>query len=467
MHAVTILSAIFVLTVSMIIRSIDALRFQAFGVDTFTNLLYSKRLRHGTLNLYKVGKIVYPPFLPRLIYYLQGKLSIRKLHLIPKLFDLFTSVMVLWFSFWLSGDEFAAFLALLLYTFSPINVINGYGIGTRTIGSSMFVLTILASYVTMFSIHINYAMLILAIFSCILMMLTSRIAYKSYMILVVSTAILLLLDRAFIVFILVSGLALVLCLLITRGRFVEDLKGHLFLIGFFKNRMRRKSIIKQFTLVFYYDFSWCLGILVIIKGADLFLSGWLLTIVALSFFWPWGEGERHIALATAPSSILATIYLVQQPFLVIPLLLLEISIITRLSLKIIKGQVSVSVDRHLLSLFDVISKIEGDSLFLCLPLVYSAPIAFFCEKKVLYGESSSREGVFFQAEVLDSTKTQSELEELVLKYPVTHIFIDRYEFPLNMKSNLWLPIIQEERFTVLRRENSVLAESGQTLMKVS
>jgi hypothetical protein len=452
MYLTTIISVVFVLALSLIIRSVDIFRFHAVGIDTFANLLYSKRLKTGSLNLHKVGKIVYPPLLPRLLYYLEGWLSVRILHVIPKLFDVLTSITVFLFTLWFLGNEFVAFLALLIYTFSPINVINGYGIGTRNIGSFFFVFTILASYVAMLDAQVKYIMFVLATASCILMMLTSRIAYKSYFLLVIVTAILLPLNNVFGMFLLVSVISLVLCLLVTRGKFIDDLRGHIFLIHFFRNRRgKEESLTKRTALVFYYDLWWCVGILTIISGADMFFATWLCTIIAISFLWPWGEGERHIALGAAPASIFAASYLSQQPFIIIPLLLLEIFIIVRHSIKVLRGQLLVSVDELLLSLFNAIKQIEGDSLFLCLPTVYSAPVAYFTDKKVLYGENSSQEGILFQAEVLDAIKTQSGLEDLALKYSVTHLFVDKNNFPLTISSDCWDRIIQEERFIVLRR----------------
>lgn len=456
MYPMTIMSVVFVLALSIIIRCVDIFKFHALGIDTFANLLYSKGLRDGSLNLYKVGKIVYPPLLPRLLYYLEGRLSVRLLHVIPKLFDVLTSITVFLFTLWFSGNEFVALLALLIYTFSPINVINGYGIGTRNIGSFFFVFTILASYVAMFDTQVNYIMFVLAIASCILMMLTSRIAYKGYFLLAIVTAILIPLNNMFGMFLLVSVISLVLCMLMTRGKFINDLKGHIFLINFFRKRKgKEESITKRIALVFYYNLWWCVGILAIISGADnnnLFFATWLCTIVALSFLWPWGEGERHIALGTVPASILAASYLLQQPFIIIPLLLFEISVIVRHSIKVLQGQLLVSVDKSMLSLFNAIKEIKGDSLFLCLPTVYSATIAYFTDKKVLYGENSSQEGILFQAEVLDAIKTQSDLEKLALEYSVTHLFVDKKTFPLAISLNYWDPIIQEERFTVLRRK---------------
>jgi len=454
MYLLTIISVAFVLALSIIIRSVDTLRFYALGVDTFANLLYSKRLRDGSLNLYKVGKVVYPPLLPRLLSHLQDHLSVRTLHLIPKLFDVLTSIAVFLFTLWFTGNEFTAFWALLIYTFSPINIINGYGISTRNIGSFFFVLTILASYEAMYDAQFKYAMFLLATASCVLMILTSRIAYKSYFILAIVTFILLPLNSLFGIFLLVSAISLVLCLLITRGEFINDWMGQIFLINFFRKRRAKNSIAKQIAFVFYYDLWWSIGILAIIEGADLFLATWLSTMVALSFLWPWGEGERHIALGTVPASILAASYLLQQPFITILLLLLEILIIIRISTRVLQGRYIVSVDRSLLNLFNALKEIGNDSLFLCLPPVYSAALAYFAEKKVLYGESSSQEGILFQAEVLDAIKTEGGVEELASKYSVTHIFIDKSNFPLAISYNRWDPIIQEERFSVLRRKNT-------------
>jgi len=454
MYPTTIIAVGVVLATSIIIRSVDIFRFHAFGVDTFGILQYSKWLRGNSLNLYKVGKIAYPSFLPRLLNLLQGLFSVRVLHIIPKLFDVFTSIVVFLFTLWFSGSEFIAFLALLICTFSPISVINGYGISTRNVGSFFFVLTILASYVAMFDAQVKYSMLVTAITCCTLMMLTNRIAYKSYFLLVIGTAILLPLNSSYGTFLLVSVTSLVLCLLVTRMKFLNDLKGQIFLINFFrKRREKEKSVMKRIALTFYYDLWWCVGILAIINGADLFLATWLVTMIALSFLWPWGEGERHIALGVAPASILAASYLSQRLFMIIPLLVLEISLIIRLSNKILQGRVVVSVDQRMLSLFNMIRDVGDDPLFLCLPPKYSFPVAYFTNKRVLYGDGTSQEGVLFQVEVLNAIKTQNGLEELALKYSVTHIFVDRNNFPLAINSNRWNPIIQEEHFTVFRRKS--------------
>jgi len=442
-----------VLVLSMIIRSVDTFRFYALGTDTFVNLLYSKWLRDGSLRLYKAGKIAYPPFLPWLLCHLQNRLSIRVLHLIPKLFDVLTSISVFLFTLWLSSNDLIALLALLIYTFSPINVINGYGILTRNVGSFFFAFTIMASYVAMFGSQFRYTIFVLGIATCILMMLTSRIAYKTYFILVTVMAILSALSSMFFMFLLISLTSLALCILITRGKFIDDIKGQIFLINFIRRRRRKgESVVKRIALVFYNNLWWCTGILAILNGASLFLLTWLCTIVALSFFWPWGEAPRHIALGSAPASILSALYLFRQPFMIVPLLLVEIAIICRFSIKVLHGQFLVSVDRNMLSLFKAVKKIENNSLFLCVPPVYNALVAYFAEKKVLYGEYSNQEGLLFQAEVLDAIKTQSGLEELASRYPVTHLFVDSNNFHFTINSSRWEPVIQGERFMVFRKK---------------
>jgi hypothetical protein len=455
MDPLTIILAALVLALSIIIRSVDMFRFHAFGVDTFGVLLYSRWLKDGLLNFYKVGKqAAYPSFLPRLLGHLQRLLSVRAMHIIPKLFDVLTAITVFWFTLWFSGNEFGALLALLICTFSPINIINGYGIGTRNVGSFFFVLTLLTSYVTIFNTEARYAMFALAIASCVLMMLTNRIAYKSYFFLAIATLILLPLNILFGMFLLVALISFALCLLVTHGGFMNDLKGQIFLIEFFRNRKsKEKSLMKRVILVFYYDLWWCIGILAVFSGANPFLALWLCTIVALSLLWPWGEGERHIALVIAPASILAASQLSHQPFIMIPLLLLELSIIIRISIKVLQGRYLVSVDRSLLNLFNAIKGLKDDCLFLCLPPVYSTSVAFFTGKRVLYGDGTSQEGILLQAEVLDAVKTQDDVEALTSKYSVTHIFVDKREFSLAISYNHWEPIIQENRFAVFRRQN--------------
>ncbi len=437
----------------MIIRSVDTFRFYALGSDTFVNLLYSKGLKDGSLKLYKAGKIAYPPFLPWLLCHLQDRLSVRALHLIPKLFDVLTSITVFLFTLWLSSNDLIALLALLTYTLSPINVINGYGILTRNIGSFFFAFTIMASYVAMFDGQFRYIIFVLGIASCILMMLTSRIAYKTYFILVAIATILSVLDSVFLMFLLLSMTSFALCVLTTRGKFIDDIKGQIFLINFIRRRRgNEESVAKRIALVFYNNLWWCTGILAILNGASLFLVTWLCTITALAFLWPWGEAPRHIALGSAPASILSASYLFGQPFMIVPLLLVEIAIICRFSIKVLQGRFLISVDQNMLGLFKAVKEVEDDSLFLCVPPVYNAPVAYFAEKKVLYGEYSNQEGLLFQAEVLDAIKTQCGLDELASRYPVTHLFVDKNNLNFAINSDYWEAVIQEDPFVVFRKK---------------
>ena len=457
---ITIILVAFVLALSIMLRSVDVFRFYAYGGDTFANLLYSKWLKGGSRNLYKIGKIVWPPLLPRLLYHLPLRLRARAL--IPKIFDVLTSVTVFLFTLWSTGDKFIAFLALLFYTASPINIATGWGISSRNIGSFFLAFTLLASYVAIFDANVRYILLLLAIVSGVLMMFTSRIAYKSYYILAVATIILWQVEILFAVVLLIAILSFVLCLLITRGGFINDLKGHIFLINFFRNRRVKKgSIVKRIVIIFKYDLWWVVGVLAFISGTsalslndtNLFLSTWLFTMIALSFLWPWGEGERHIMFGTAPASILAASYLSKHPLMIIPLLILETYNIIKRMLSLLKGKNPVSVDESMLKLFKIMKETIGDSLILCLPPYYSFPVAYFTEKKVLYGEMSSEEGILFQAEVLDSIHTEENLEELVTKYSVTHLFVDKDQFPLSISPNRWDPILQEEKIVVLRRKD--------------
>jgi len=468
LELITIILVAFVLVLSIILRSVDVLRFYAFGSDTFGNLLYSKWLGDSSFNLYKVGRIVYPPFLPKLLYHLQRRLSLRLLHLIPKIFDLLTSLAVFLFTLWLSGSEFIAFLALLFYTFSPVNVISAWGISTRNIGSFFLMFTLFTSYVAIANTNVRYIMPLLAIVSGTLMMLTSRIAYKSYYIIVVATVILWPIKIQFSMFLLIAVLSSILCLLITKRGFIDQLKEQIFLINYFKNRRKEKgkkeSMWKQITVkfdIFKFDLWWIAGVLAFIYSVsthslndfNLFLSTWLFTIIALSFLWPWGEGERHIMLGTAPASILAASYLSEQPLIIIPFLAVETFIIARRSLLLLKGKDLVSVDRHLLKFFNTMKETMGESLILCLPPVYSFTVAYLTEKKVLFGDGASQEGIHFQSKVIDSTKTEKDMEELVEKYSVTHLFVDKNHFPLSISSNKWEPVLHEENFIVLRRKD--------------
>lgn len=447
----TVTVAAVVLVISLVVRCLDALRFQAFGVDTFANLLYARKMKGGSLCLYKTGKIVYPPELPRLLKHLDGRVSVRAMHVIPKVFDVLTAVVVFIFTFWATESEVAAILALSLYSFSPINVINGYGIGTRSIGSFFFASTILLTYLSTFGGWTAYVAFVFSVLSSVLMMLVSRIAYKSYFILSVAMLFLApfnMLSRALL---LVSATSLATTLLITRGRFIDDFKGQVFLINFFRKRKSKgKSLIKRVVLVFYYDLSWLVGVLAAISGADVFLGAWLLVIAGLSFAWPWGEGERHIALGSVPASILAASYLHERYLLVAALILaVEAIVIARVSLKLLKGRYFVSVDKPLQSVFDTVRKIDEPTLILCLPPVYSAPVAYFVEKEVLYGESSSIEGVIFQGEILDELGTTEGLRRLVSQYGVTHVFVDTHATRIPLPEEYAL-MEQEDKFKLLK-----------------
>jgi hypothetical protein len=465
MYLTTIVSAAAILLLSLALRSVDIFKFHAFGVDTYANLLYAKKLKDGQLNLYKVGKIVYPPLLPRLLYYLTDRISVRIQHIIPKLFDLLTSMTVFWFTLWFSGNEFTAILALLIFTLSPINIVNGFGIGTRSLGLFFLTVTMLASYAAMFSGQFNYVMFAVAITSGVLMMLSSRIAYKSYFALVGVTIGLIPLNLFFGVFAIVAVASLSLTLLITLGGFVDDFKGQIFLVNFFRKRKsKNKSFKKRIPRVFYYDLSWCIGLSAIASGVDVFLWTWLVAMVALSFLWIWGEGERHIALGTAPAAILAAMFAFQKPLILVPFLLVDVLVILRISLRVLKGRTLVSLDDRLLNLLNSIKEVKGDSLFLCLPPVYSAPLAYFANKKVLYGESSSREGVLFQTEVLDALNTAEGVDDLVAKFGVTHLFIDQKNLKITTNSNHWETLIQDEPFAVLRWKMAPEKSENQQLM---
>jgi hypothetical protein len=285
------------------------------------------------------------------------------------------------------------------------------------------------------------------------MMLTSRIAYKSYFLLAIAMIPLSPLSAPFQMVLLVSAISLVLCLLVTRGGFIKDCKAQIFLINFFRKRKEKeKSLMKRITLIFYYDLWWCIGILAIINGANLFLATWLCAMLTLSFLWPWGEGERHVAFAVVPASILVASILYQQVFIVIPVLILEIFVLVRISINVLRGRHHISIDRSLQNLLNIIKNVEGDPLFLCLPLFYSFPIAYSTKKKVLYGDGTSQKGILFQAEMLNAVKTESSLEELSSKYPVTHLFVDKNYFTLTINAESWEPVIQDDRFGIFTKK---------------
>ena len=444
MELITVLLAVAILAFSALIRSMDILKFKSFGVDTFGILDYCRWLKSRTSNVYRVGKNpAYPNFLPRLINSLH--LPLRVSHLIPKFFDLLTSIELFLFTNWLTGNESIALLAIAIYTVTPINIVSCYGMGTRSIGSFFFSSALIASYVAMVELDhlLGMMFLIVAILSVLLLMNSNRIAYKSYFIMVPF----LLSPTAY----LAALIGISLCMVVSRKEFLDDLKGQIFLIKYFRNsRLKEKSVKKRVALIFYYSLWWCTGLFAVAKGADYFLSIWLCATVALSFIWAWGEGERHIALSSIPASILSASIMYQQP-LFAPIILVEIAIVTRTTINLLKGKYLVSVDKELSTVFSTMKKtLNEKSLVLCLPPAYSAAVAYHTDKKVLDGVGTTEEGILFQEEVQQRIKTEEELENLASQYEATHVFVDR-KMSQSFLGVKWKSEIKSGRFEVLER----------------
>lgn len=87
-----------------------------------------------------------------------------------------------------------------------------------------------------------------------------------------------------------------------------------------------------------------------------------------------------------------------------------------------------------------------------MPLEYSAVVALQANKRVLYGESTSREGILFQAEVADASKIQGGVEALYIKYHISNLFIDKNRFPLAGIGTQWEALFEDDRFILLRRK---------------
>ncbi len=446
MELITVSFAVTILAFSALIRSVDILKFKSFGVDTFGILNYCRWLKSKTSRIYKVGENpAYPNLLPRVLNYLH--LPLRISHFVPKFFDLLMSIELFLFTNWLTGNESIALLAIAIYAVTPINVTSCYGMGARSIGSFFFSSALIASYVAMVELDYLSKMVFLIVAACSVLLLlnSNRIAYKSYFVLVPF-----LLSPA-TYFVALIGISL--CMVVSRKEFLDDLKGQVFLIKYFKNSsLKEKSVKKRVALIFYYSLWWCIGLIAVAKGANYFLSIWLCTIVALSFIWPWGEGERHIALSSIPASILSASMIYQQP-LFASIFLIETAILTRITIKLLKGKYLVSVDEELSTLFSAMkSMLNERSLVLCLPPAYSAAVAYYADKKVLDGVGSTKEGILFQEEVHQRIRTEEGLENLTSKYEATHIFIDRREFFQFVPNNKWKLTIKKGRFEVLERK---------------
>lgn len=389
-----------------------------FGVDVWTRLLEIEHVRkagHKIPSRIKKGFIIdgyfdYPIIFPWVFSFFSKNFLLKIQGFVSPFFDVLQNILVYVISYQLTGNITIALISQLTYSLIPIIPIENSYLTPRSLGYFNFTL---AFYPLMiFHINHNFGYLLVGFLFSTILFLVHRFALQSLLFISIFFTFV---DKSpfYILSFFFSFLA---ATIITKGYYLQVLRGHLYNIFFWvKNyKFRFAHQIygnakpkKQDLIVKIYPLLSTLSPLLIISTNIWILSAFVYLYIYVSqipefpkniiflkmsiwilFFYvigsiilkikkliPIGEGQRYLEMASVPASILSAIifYYSFQKWAIpttIPFALLVIcnfSLILFLQIKGIIKDKNRSLTTDLKTMYTYINKLPGIPRILCIP----------------------------------------------------------------------------------------------------
>lgn len=474
-----VLLPIIIPVISFFLQSYPRFFNKLFGVDVWTRLLETDHIRKNKHRIPRNklsgqfiidGYFDYPPVFPTLLSYIPKKTLLNIQGFIAPFFDALQVLLVYFAAYYITGNFYLSLLAQFIYMLTPMIAIENSYLTPRSLGYFNFSLAVLP--LLLYYYDHNFWFYLFGVLFTTFLFLTHRFAIQSFFF--VSIFFSFFLNTGVFVqsFVLGFGLAMIM----TRGYYINVLKGHLYNIYFwvknldhrFSHQVRGKItretktdfVNKIYTLLSVFSpiaifglNSWALSgfAVAIIAYANLIplppvfiaFAAWILffyvlgvVVLKTKYLMPIGEGQRYMEMATVPSSIMTSFIffeLFKTPYknasVIALVLMLGLNLLLILFIQI-KGVIkdkNRSVTTDIMNMFKYINKQKKQMRIVCVPHQNTTMTVYHTKAQVFV--NADNPGLMRVQEVYPILKIT--LKELARKYNLTHGLVKESFVSLN------------------------------------
>ena len=481
MNVPIILLEFLIVIIAIIIRAFPAYKNKV-GIDTWVHLLIAEEIKN---NKYCTPKYIdyfifkgpndYPPFMHYLMAIFSKKTLQKIIWFISPLVEGINTLLMFVVALILTKDYSIALLSSLLYVFVPVIVFESDNLNTRPLGSLFFNISLFSNiyYVQ----NNNLSFLILAIFFGIILHLTHKMATQTFWATTLLFSIIYL-NPLYLMVLISSFLG---TLIISKGHYLEILRGHISIISFWNRHMSEyftrddykekispsikpvsKAIIRILGLTnnpwVFFRFVAFLFSEEIIVSDPLFV--WTILIYSyfiltsyISIFKCFGDGYRYFEYGIMPTVILSanTIILGTVPLILLGIALFAFSILNSFRGLRNKGKRDIRFGQNstLEKIFEIIKTSEKENI-MCIPPNISFMASYFTKKKTLMALSPQayEEAAVFML----GSPSKKNIGKLVNKYNINYIILDKTLYPkdtLDFNSIEYKMLVDENGYQLL------------------
>ncbi len=416
-----------------------------FGVDTWKLLEMADIIRkNGKLpktipDKYLIaGPFDYPPIFLYILSFFRKEFLEKNQWWISPFINALHSIIVFAITYFLTGNVLVASIAQIVYSLTPIVIIESSQLSVRSFSQLIFSLTLLTM---LLSLHYQVpAFLILTLFMSVVLVLSHKFALQA----------LVFLNLAFsawtlnFIYISIPLLAVLIAIVISKGYYLTVLKGHFAILSFFRknidyrfahqirgieNKQNKNpdfinkmcNLLQRIPLLSLFgsnSFVFLLFLMLILIGKTTALSFVNLSSTVYDFLLVWfvclfivaafinlikpirflGEAERYLEYSAVPTAILLAVLfnaalnsqnglMYGALFIIwaialayIPTLLIQRSLVLK--------DKERSIHKDLWEMMDYINNLDENIRIATIPLYLISPVSYFVNCKILSTESA-------------------------------------------------------------------------------
>lgn len=318
-----------------------------FGVDVWTHLLYLKELhkQRGIPKKIKNGFLIpgdydYPPAFIFILSKLPFSIVEKYEFLFSPFFDFLHLILIFFISYFLTGNIVISIITQVLYTLTPIIILENSSASPRSLGYMLFTAMFFSLF--LFMDNGNIYLLLSAVFFGSLIFLSHRFTTQGFLFFSIFFSFL---DRDIIYF-GVFLMSFVFAVIISKGFYLKVLQGHIGNLIFWYNNIDYRffhqikgsykdhktkdfifkmynqflkfppfvlSVVNPWTLPVFYIFFFYMPTEYLLRQ----LVWWVIFSYVLALLTSWvhrlrflGESQRYLELSAFPSAFLSTLLLV-------------------------------------------------------------------------------------------------------------------------------------------------------------
>jgi len=341
-----ILVSIAIPILAFIFESYPRVINKKFGVDIWTHLLYLKeyhkqkkipgKIENGFL---VSGEYDYPPVFIFILSKFPLKLVEKYEFLFSPFFDSLLIVLIFYVGLYLTGNIFLSMVVQIIYTLTPIIVLENSSATPRSLGYTLFTILFLSLFLFIRDEQIVF--LLLAILSGTLIFLSHRFTTQGFLFFSVFFTI----SEKKPVYVGTFIFSFLLAVILSKGFYIKVLRGHLGNLVFWSKNTKyrffhqikgsyKEHKTKDFIFKLYNQFlefppfvlaitnPWTLPVFYIFffaKPSDPLLFrmlSWVMLSYVLALLTTWipklrflGEGQRYLELSAFPTAFFASVLL--------------------------------------------------------------------------------------------------------------------------------------------------------------